>query len=143
MKNKKEYVILKIDDSCIKQTSKMEVLIVQSDYTLGIREDDLEQLIMDIVSYADKVSELFEKIDLEMEKLPESIKCDANMQIKEKYNSIKKNYDTIHDNIISYSDDLVNLKAHVTEGINQAQTLVESGTQEIFSWKGGARIDGI
>ncbi len=78
----------------------------------GINEPDLGTLSIEILDYADKVSEIFEKIDSEIFSLTNYYKGTSSNKIIEAYDGFRKNYQTIKENIISYSDDLNSLLTH-------------------------------
>lgn len=77
------------------------------DAIVGIREEDLRSLCLEILDYADRISEIFDKIDLKMDKLPEYYQGDSSTKIQAYYNNLSSNYLTIKNNVISYSDDLI------------------------------------
>ncbi len=116
--------------------------IVNTDVGLAIKEAELDQLILEIISFADRVSILFDKIDDQFELLPDNFKSESLTEITNKYNMIKNNYTVIIDNIKSYSDDLVNLKAKVIAGLSDIASIFDSGAQEFDNLERRIDING-
>lgn len=83
----------------------------------GIRETDLGTLSFEILDYADRIMDIFLKIDNKMESLSDYYQGDSFDELNEYYSLLKSNYDAVKSNIVSYSDDLVELirKMHETD----------------------------
>src|SRR5574344_2490387 len=64
---------------------------------------------MEILDYVERISEIFEKINLKIESLPNSYKSQSCMEFINSYNAFKSNYSIIKNNMTSYSDDLITL----------------------------------
>lgn len=75
----------------------------------GIHEEDLGALSLEILDYVDRISEILERIDSYMDKLPACYKGSSSDKIIERYNSIKSTYPTVKENLKSYSDDFITL----------------------------------
>lgn len=96
----------------------------------AIRETDLDNLIISIMDTADNLSTVFDEISEKVSDLEEYFKCDAIQSILNEYNEIKSNYNIIHDNIITYSDDLIDVKNNMKSGMKEIAHIVNIYTQE-------------
>lgn len=95
----------------------------------GINESDLDELCMQILDYADDASEIFQKIDLAIEPLPEYYKSDSCDEIMRRYQEFRKSYSIIKGNIASYSDELIALKRKMAEDGSYLTKLFTSYTE--------------
>lgn len=100
------------------------------DVSSAIRESDLDNLIISIMDTADDLSIIFDKINKEVFELQEYFKCDAMDSILNEYDEIKSNYSIIHDNILTYSDDLIDVKNKIKSGLEKMTNTVNSYIQE-------------
>ncbi len=85
------------------------------DFVIGIKEDELSSLSIEILDYSDRISEIFSKLDASMEKLPNYYQADACTKLMDYYHDLTANYSVIKQNIVSYSDDLITLIKKVRE----------------------------
>lgn len=97
----------------------------------AINEEDLDNFILSIMDAADDISTIFEKIDNEVSRLSEYLKSEALKNILNEYNEIKSNYAIIHDNILTYSDDLIDVKNNMKNGIKNITLKVNIFTEEL------------
>lgn len=103
---------------CIERTIEMDDLL------LGINEDDLSSLSLEVLDYADRIAEIFDRIDACMDKLPiyyQGEPCDIIMN---KYKELTPYYETIKDNIRSYSDDFIALIRHMQDNDKKFASIV-------------------
>lgn len=96
----------------------------------AIRESDLDNLIISIMDTADNVSTVFDEISKKVSDLEEYFKCDAIQSILNEYNELKSNYNIIHDNIITYADDLIDVKNNMKSGMKEIVIKVNTYTKE-------------
>lgn len=80
-----------------------------SNVVAGINEGELSNLSIEVQDYADRISEIFDKMDLCMEKLPNQYKGLPCEKVISLYEELRQNYESVKNNIISYSDDLTEL----------------------------------
>lgn len=73
----------------------------------GINEDELSNLSIEILDYVDRISEIFVKLDTCMEKLSSCYNSEACNKILDYYENLRLYYNSIKNNIISYSDDFI------------------------------------
>ena len=99
--------------------------------SLGINDVGLQNLSYDFLTIADNVSVIFDKIEQNMEKLEEHLKCEATKDLNEKIETIKKIFPVIKRNIISYSDDMVLLNQKMSVGSKDLVNIVRNREQEI------------
>lgn len=72
----------------------------------GINESSYQELVVSIMDYADRINEIFNRIDDNVNKIPECYKASSCQLLLSKYEEIKKCYPIVHENILSYADDL-------------------------------------
>lgn len=83
---------------------------------VAIREDDLSQFAMDILSLSDDISDIFTAIDEKMNSLKMCFNCSEYEKLMNSYRSFRKNYSVVKHNLISYSDDLITVINKVKAG---------------------------
>lgn len=103
------------------------------DAIAGIREEDLRSLCLEILDYTDRISEIFDKLDANMDKLPEYYQGDSCTSIQSYYKDLSSNYLTIKDNLISYSDDLICLIQKMKENDKSLSKLFINYTTDVKS----------
>ena len=96
-----------------------------------VNVDALGELSMDILDYADRISELFNDIYSKFISLEDYYKSDTFDNLKVKITSLSSNYERIKSNIVSYSDDLIMLTKKVKEDTNYLNTLINDLTASI------------
>ena len=80
-----------------------------------IREEELGMLAMEIANDADKISEVFSKIDACMGKVSAYYSGAPSKKILQRYDELKANYPVMKENIVSYSEDLITLISKMRE----------------------------
>lgn len=99
----------------------------------GINEEELSSLTIEILDYADRISEIFDKLDDTIEKLPSCYQGKPCKEILSKYKDLSSNYSTIKDNITSYSDDLLALIRKMRDNEKSLTTLFQGYSDELDS----------
>lgn len=92
---------------------------------LAINETNLGTLSFEILDYADRIMEIFSKIDTCMDNLSKSYEGESYTALETYYKDLSSNYDAIKNNIISYSDDLVALVRKMSESDAKIASLFE------------------
>ena len=105
-------------------------LIADKDIALAIREDDLSDLAMDILTISEEVTEIFSKVDSKMDSLKNCYEADEYNMLMVKYRDFKKNYSVVKDNIVSYSDDLISVINKVRAGDKNIAFIIDSITDD-------------
>ena len=84
----------------------------------GINEPELKSLSMEILDYLERIVEIFDQIEIEIDSLPESYKSVSYDKFLSFYNDFKRNYIVVKNNINSYSEELITLisRMHENEG---------------------------
>lgn len=75
----------------------------------GINDGELGSLSLEVMDYASNISEILDRIDACMDRLPSYYQGPPCRKIMERYKEVQSSYQTIKDNIVSYSDDFVTL----------------------------------
>mgnify|MGYP004461548171 FL=1 len=96
----------------------------------GIRETELNSLSVSILDYADRLMELFEKLDTTIDDLPKYYKDEACDILMNKYHDLSEYYSVIKNNFVSYSDDLMALIKHTKENYNYYGDVIDIFTED-------------
>lgn len=105
-------------------------LVANEDVELAIREDDLADLAMEILTISEDVTDIFSKVDSKMDSLKSCYEADEYSSLMAKYREFKKNYTVVKDNIVSYSDDLISVINKVRAGDKSIAFLIDSITED-------------
>lgn len=76
------------------------------DVLLGIHETKLQELSVEVLDYKDKISEIFDKLDACMDRLPNCYRGKPSEKLVEKYDEIKLNFPNVKASIKNCADDL-------------------------------------
>lgn len=77
---------------------------------IGINEDTINKLILDIYDYAEKISQTLDQVTNEVTLTKSFYKSSAASAYRNDFNNFKTNFSIINKNIISYAEDLTKLK---------------------------------
>ncbi len=91
-----------------------------------VNRDSLGELSMDILDYADRISELFNDIYSKFISLEDYYKGDTFDALKVKIVAANSNFEKIKNNIVSYADDLIMVTKKATEDSSYISTLVNA-----------------
>ncbi len=75
----------------------------------GIEEGELGALSLEVMDYASRISDIFDRIDACMDKLPSCYQGPPCRKIMDRYRAIQASYPMVKENITSYSDDFITL----------------------------------
>lgn len=103
------------------------------DFVMGIKEDELSSLSIEVLDYSDRISEIFDKIDACVNKLPMHYQGQACSKLINYYCQLAENYLIIKQNFTSYSDDLTTLIKKVRENDKYFASLFQSCTEDTKS----------
>lgn len=78
--------------------------------TSGINEKGLDSLILKLTDTADQIHALLNNIDSLVAGTAEYFACDMGDEFRKHFEEQRPNFETICDNIITYSNDLVKVK---------------------------------
>lgn len=76
-----------------------------ADLELAINEENLAELSFEVEDYIDRISSIFEKYNIAMSKLSSNYKSEACQKILNYYESIKKFFPIVKNNIKGYAED--------------------------------------
>lgn len=96
----------------------------------GIRESELGALGLEVMDYASRISEIFDRIDACMDRLPVCYQGPPCQKIMERYRLIQASYPMVKENIASYSDDFITLINKVRENDKYLAGLFEGFTSD-------------
>lgn len=102
-----------------------------NDVFFGVKEYELGSLTLDILDYADRTSQILEKIDSKMEELATHYQGDSYKELMNYYSQLQSSYSTIKNNIVSYSDDLAALLIKMKENDKTVASLFDEFTVDV------------
>lgn len=105
----------------------------------AIKSDELSELSISMIDIADNISSIFEEIDKKVNELNEYLQCDALSKIIEEYELLKENYKIIHSNVITYSDDLIDVNNNMQTGMKEIKFDFQRETAEFQSKNKGVK----
>lgn len=100
------------------------------DVVAGINEDELSLLSLEILDYSDRITEIFDKIDSCMDRLPNYYQGTPCVALMSYYKQLTTYYSIIRDNIVTYSDDLIALIKKMQENDKFLTTLFQNYTDD-------------
>lgn len=100
------------------------------DVLLGIHETRLQELSVEVLDYKDKLSELFDKLDACIDRLPNRYRGKPSEKIMEKYEAIKLNYPNVKASIKNCADDLSFLVLKMQQNDKDWATIFEQSSIE-------------
>jgi uncharacterized coiled-coil DUF342 family protein len=103
------------------------------DVLLGIHETKLQELSIEVLDYKDKISELFDKLDACMERLPNCYRGKPSEKLVEKYDEIKLNFPNVKASIKNCADDLSFLVLKMQENDKNWATIFQQSSIETNS----------
>lgn len=104
------------------------------DYNVtGINEEDLSSLSIEVLDYADRITEIFDKIDACMDRLPDYYQGESCSALMNFYNELVPYYSIIKNNIVSYSDDFIELIKKMQDNDKYLVTLFQNYTDDAIN----------
>lgn len=103
------------------------------DAKVWINEDDLGSLSLEILDYVDRISEIFDKLNDCVSKLPNSYQGESCRDFMRKYQEVSAYFPIIKSNITTYSDDLISLINKLRENDKYLVTLFQAFTDETIN----------
>lgn len=100
---------------------------------LAINEEDLTSLSLEVLDYADRISEIFDKIDACMDKVSSYYQGSPCSALIEFYKEVVPYYSIIKNNIVSYSDDFIALIRKMQDNDKTFASLFQEYTNETVS----------
>lgn len=100
---------------------------------LGINETRLQELSVEVLDYRDKISEIFDKLDACMERLPNCYRGKPSEKLVEKYDEIKLNFPNVKTSIKNCADDLSFLVLKMQENDKNWATIFQQSSIETNS----------
>ena len=101
-----------------------------NDVRLTIKEDDLSDFAMDLLTTSENVSDLFSSVDLKMQTLKNYFDGSKYDSLMASYREFRKNYAVVKNNIVSYSDDLIAVINKVRAGDQKIASLISQITED-------------
>lgn len=101
-----------------------------NDLSYSISEDELGILSFEVLDYADRISEIFNKLDLCIEQLSLQYQGQACVEIVNHYKQLKQSFPVIKRNLRTYSDDFIKLIQRMQESDTYLAGLLQDKTEE-------------
>jgi predicted nucleic acid-binding Zn-ribbon protein len=99
---------------------------MKSNVIAGINEKEVLQLRNAISNHVDNISEIFSKFDDDMDEVKKYYDSNSFKALCSSYESLKKNFNVIKENILIYSSDLGALIVKMKEGMLDLARLYET-----------------
>ena len=96
----------------------------------GISEVGLNKLITDIYDYADASNRIINQINDLVYSTSEFFRSDSGDLYRKKFSRLCEEHSTIKNNILSYTSDFANVKAHYKNRNIVAADIIKSGKNE-------------
>ena len=96
----------------------------------AIREEELSAFSMEILDYFEKVADLLDNTDKEMNSLAPYFQEASYGVLMERYDNFRGNYVAIKDNIKSYSEELITLMQRMKENDHYLAQMFANYTSE-------------
>lgn len=100
-------------------------------FSLSIKEGELSQIAMEIMTISDNVMEKFSEINGKMTELKRYFDGPEYDRLINRYNAFKKNYSVVKNNIISYSDELICIINKVRTGDKNVALVIDELAQDV------------
>ncbi len=84
---------------------------MDNDFTIGINEPALDDIMLKLNNDIDTISTLLHDIEMKMYDINEYFSGDVSDKVKNKFKSYSDQYDTLKDNLNTYVNDIMNVKA--------------------------------
>ena len=81
-----------------------------TDYS-GFTEQSLDKLIVEVYDYASNIKSILNKIEEIMVDSSSCFDCEVAVEVRNKFKAISERFYLVSDNIISYAEDLVQVKS--------------------------------
>lgn len=102
-----------------------------TDYS-GFTEQSLDKLVVEVYDYASNVKSILNKIEEIMTDSSSYFDCDVAVEVRNKFKVISERFYLVSDNIISYAEDLVQVKSAFYKISNQLSDTAENARQEFL-----------
>ena len=81
-----------------------------NDVVVGINEQKLDQLVLDIIDASTRIKSKLDKIEMLVDETSTFYNCSAADNYRSKFNDFKSNFSIVNKNFIDMSNDLLNVK---------------------------------
>ena len=98
---------------------------------VGINEDKINSLVLDIYDYIEKINAILSNIDNEMEKTSTCFKFKTGDSLRKKYSDLRANYSIINKNLMGYTEKLIKVKSKTNEFSKDLKTQIVSEANNI------------
>ena len=91
---------------------------------VGINEQAIDNLILDIYDYADRINVILNSLEDTFDKYADCFMDASSSNFKYKLDQLKSNFPIVNNNIKSYADDLIKVKnSFVNVSVDMAQLI--------------------
>lgn len=96
-----------------------------------INESTMQDLIMEIYDYSDRLSEIFDKMDACIDEIPLYYKAKSSTNLVKYYKDLMKNRSTLINNVKSYATDFTKLLEHLSSTDKYLSSIMQTYIDEI------------
>ncbi len=99
----------------------------------GISVDGMDKLMTDILDYADKCNKTLNQISDLVEDTSTYFICESGDKFRDQFSMLKVGNATINKNILSYNEDLMNVKRDYQNRSEQGTEILNAGENDVIS----------
>lgn len=99
----------------------------------GISEDGIDKLMSDILDYADKSNKILNQISDLVNDTELYFSCESGDKFRDQFNMLKVGNAAINKNILSYNDDLMNVKKNYQARVDKGVEILKTGQNDVIS----------
>lgn len=95
---------------------------------IGINEQAIEKLILDVYDYADRINNILNAMDDVVQGTTSYFNDDSSNNFRHKFEQLKINFPIVNHNIQTYGEDLVRLKNNYFNTVSDVTQIVKKQT---------------
>lgn len=82
---------------------------------VGINEDKIDKLVLDIYDYIERINGTLNSIENEINNTASCFDCDSGRELRSKFNNQKPMFSVINDNLMKDTDTLIKVKSSTVD----------------------------
>lgn len=99
----------------------------------GISLDGIDKLMTDILDYAEKSNRILNQITDIVSDTTNYFQCESGDKFRDQFSMLKVGNASINKNILSYNDDLMNVKKNYQTRNEKGVEILNAGEQDVIS----------
>lgn len=101
-----------------------------SDVAAGINEQSLGALSEEISVRVDRISDVLERINRSIDRLPEAYQGEPCDKLMQRYGEMRASFPMLKENLVSYAADLKALAVKMHEGDQSLSSIIQEATND-------------